>query len=131
MTKKDYINYRLDRAYESFEDAKLLAENDRWNTAINRLYYGILHFIEEKYKMVLPNVGTHKFSKDFSKSFSYKEKLDNLEQERVNSDYFHHRSICLESAKGWKDDIIKDIIQELDPGSPSALEVLCNELKKD
>ncbi len=100
-------------------------------TAVNRLYYGILHFIEEKYKMVLPNVGTHKILKNFSKSFSYKEKLDKLEQERVNSDYFHHRSICLDSAKGWKDDIIKEISQELDPGSPSALEVLYNELKKD
>ena len=45
MTKKDYINYRLDRAYESFEDAKLLAENDRWNTAINRLYYASFYSI--------------------------------------------------------------------------------------
>ena len=33
--------------------------------------------------------------------------------------------------KKSKDDIIKDIIQELDPGSPSALEVLYNELKNN
>ncbi len=39
MTKEDYINYRLDRANEAFEDTKLLAENERWNTALNRLYY--------------------------------------------------------------------------------------------
>ena len=45
MTKEDYINYRLDRAYEAFEDAKLLAENDRWNTAINRLYYASFYSI--------------------------------------------------------------------------------------
>jgi uncharacterized protein (UPF0332 family) len=39
MTKEDYLNYRLEKAFEALEDAKLLAENERWNTAMNRLYY--------------------------------------------------------------------------------------------
>ena len=38
-TKKDLIYYRLARARETLEDAKLLAEKQRWNSAINRLYY--------------------------------------------------------------------------------------------
>lgn len=37
--RKDYVTYRLSKAYESFEDAKLLAENRSWNAAVNRLYY--------------------------------------------------------------------------------------------
>ena len=45
MTREDYIHYRLNRAYEAFDDAKLLAENERWNTAVNRLYYASFYAI--------------------------------------------------------------------------------------
>lgn len=38
-TKEDYINYRIEKSNESFEDALLLANNKRWNSCINRLYY--------------------------------------------------------------------------------------------
>jgi uncharacterized protein (UPF0332 family) len=44
-TKKDLINYRLERAKETLEDAKLLAEKQRWNSAINRLYYAAYYAI--------------------------------------------------------------------------------------
>lgn len=45
MTKHDYVYYRLNRAFEAFGDANLLAENDRWNAAINRLYYASFYAI--------------------------------------------------------------------------------------
>ncbi len=45
MSKEDYINYRIDRAHEALEDAKLLAENERWNTTVNRLYYASFYAI--------------------------------------------------------------------------------------
>jgi uncharacterized protein (UPF0332 family) len=37
--KEDYINYRISKSVEIFEDAQLLANNQRWNSCINRLYY--------------------------------------------------------------------------------------------
>ncbi len=37
--RQDYIIYRLQKADESFADAKLLAKNGRWNSFVNRLYY--------------------------------------------------------------------------------------------
>ena len=37
--RNDYINYRFQRAKESFEEALILAENKHWNTVVNRLYY--------------------------------------------------------------------------------------------
>ena len=45
MTKEDYIHYRLERAYEALNDAKLLAANNRWNTSINRLYYALFYAV--------------------------------------------------------------------------------------
>ena len=37
--RDDYIQYRFRRAGESYEEALILAERERWNTVINRLYY--------------------------------------------------------------------------------------------
>ena len=31
-SKEDYIQYRLDRSEEIFQDARLLAENKRWRS---------------------------------------------------------------------------------------------------
>ena len=44
-TKKDLIQYRLDRAKETLGDAEILAEKQRWNSAINRLYYSAYYAV--------------------------------------------------------------------------------------
>jgi uncharacterized protein (UPF0332 family) len=44
-TKKDLINYRLHRARDTFEDAQILAERSKWNSAINRLYYSAYYAV--------------------------------------------------------------------------------------
>lgn len=43
--KDDYISYRLQKAIDSYKDAKLLAQNDRWNASVNRLYYSCFYAI--------------------------------------------------------------------------------------
>ena len=43
--RQDYIIYRLKKADESFADAKLLAENGRWNSVVNRLYYASFYAV--------------------------------------------------------------------------------------
>ncbi len=42
-TKQDYIDYRVQKSNEIFEDARLLALNERWNSCINRLYYSVFY----------------------------------------------------------------------------------------
>ena len=37
--QNDYINYRIHRAEEAYEEALILAKNNKWNTVVNRLYY--------------------------------------------------------------------------------------------
>lgn len=39
------IRYRLERAQESLEDARLLAEAARWNASVNRLYYSCFYAV--------------------------------------------------------------------------------------
>ncbi|MCK4922825.1 MAG: HEPN domain-containing protein [Bacteroidales bacterium] len=43
--RDEYLQYRLERSNELFQDAQLLAENRRWRSCINRLYYSSFHLI--------------------------------------------------------------------------------------
>ncbi len=70
---KDLIKYRIERAKETFEDAKLLAEKHRWNSAINRLYYAAFYAItalllKENHKSTTHNGVKTKFSEQFIKT---------------------------------------------------------------
>lgn len=42
---KDLVYYRLSRAKETLDDAKILIERKKWNSAINRLYYAAYYAI--------------------------------------------------------------------------------------
>lgn len=44
-TREDIIKYRLMRAFDTFEDAQILAKNQKWNSAINRLYYAAYYAV--------------------------------------------------------------------------------------
>lgn len=37
--KKVIIQYRIARAIETYDDARILSNNKKWNSSINRLYY--------------------------------------------------------------------------------------------
>jgi len=39
--RKEYVKYRLDKAYQTYEAARVLSENGFWNSAVNRLYYSL------------------------------------------------------------------------------------------
>ncbi len=43
--KVEYINYRIESAYKTFDAAKVLAENNFWNSAVNRLYYSLFYAV--------------------------------------------------------------------------------------
>ena len=42
---EDYIHYRFKRAEELFDDALIMADNKKWNAAINRLYYSCFYAV--------------------------------------------------------------------------------------
>ena len=43
QSKKELIGYRLDRAHETIQEAKLLAKEGYYNAAANRLYYACFY----------------------------------------------------------------------------------------
>ena len=42
---KDLVLYRMARAQETLEDARILANAGRWNVCVNRLYYACFYAV--------------------------------------------------------------------------------------
>ncbi len=55
-SQQDYIQYRIDRSAELFDDAKLLSDNKRWRSCVNRLYYSSFHLVDAI--LTLDNIST-------------------------------------------------------------------------
>jgi uncharacterized protein (UPF0332 family) len=69
-TKQDLIKYRLSRAWDTLEDARILADRERWNSAINRLYYACYYAVSALLLNVGLNTTTHNGTKSiFSEKF--------------------------------------------------------------
>jgi len=45
QTKTDLIKYKLEQARETIEVVDLLLKNDKFSTAVNRIYYGMFYSI--------------------------------------------------------------------------------------
>ena len=58
--KTEYIRYRLDASYTTFDAARVLADNGFWNSAVNRLYYSVFYAISAL--LVLHDIQTNKHS---------------------------------------------------------------------
>lgn len=43
--RNEYVRYRIESARKTFEAARVLAENEFWNSAINRLYYALFYAV--------------------------------------------------------------------------------------
>ena len=72
-TRKDLIKYRIQRSRETLHDARLLADNQRWNSAINRLYYAAYYavmalLIDSDLKPTTHNGAKSNFSMHFVKT---------------------------------------------------------------
>lgn len=47
------VLYRMSRANEALEDARILAREERWNACVNRLYYACFYAVSAL--LVLPS----------------------------------------------------------------------------
>jgi uncharacterized protein len=93
--QSDYIKYRFHRSEESFEEALILAENGKWNTVVNRLYYSCFYAViallikneieTQSHDGARTQFGLHfiksgmidkKYGKLFTKLFDYRQKGD-------------------------------------------------------
>ena len=43
--RRDYVNFRLEKAFESLKAAEILIESKLWSSVINRLYYSCYYAV--------------------------------------------------------------------------------------
>lgn len=95
-TSSDYIEYRINKSKETLADAILLAENKRWNSAVNRLYYAAFYLVSALIHQKGNKAETHngtktQFNHHFIKSgiipLAYGKLYANLFDWRQESDY--------------------------------------------
>lgn len=44
-SKKDLVRYRIAREKDTYDDALILANKEKWNSTINRLYYSAYYIV--------------------------------------------------------------------------------------
>lgn len=70
MSINELIFYRISRAKETFDEAKILAENNHWNAVANRLYYACFYIVNALLIQHKLNFKSHNaVKKEFHKSF--------------------------------------------------------------
>ncbi|MFW6218855.1 MAG: HEPN domain-containing protein [Bacteroidota bacterium] len=90
-TKEDLIKYRTQRAYESLEEAKILAQTNHWNTVVNRLYYAAFYIVNALFSKHDILTATHSGVKtEFHRSF-IKTKKFNKSVGKLYSELFDKR----------------------------------------
>ena len=90
-TKEDYINYRLERAIQTLNDASTLITQKSWNSAINRLYYACFYSAQALLLKHSINAKTHSGTKaKFFQQF-IQTRIIEKEYSRLYSDLFDWR----------------------------------------
>ena len=94
--RKEYAKYRIESARKTFEAAKVLAENEFWNSVVNRLYYSIFYAVNALLVMNEIQTKSHsatksQFSLHFVKTGKFDKKYGKLLSElfdwRQKGDY--------------------------------------------
>jgi uncharacterized protein (UPF0332 family) len=75
-SREDLIQYRLHRAKDTFEDAQILADREKWNSSINRLYYSAYYAVMALLLFSELNPATHNGAKsNFTEYFIKTERI--------------------------------------------------------
>ncbi len=74
---QNLIKYRLERAYDTLDDAQILTEKQKWNSSINRLYYSVYYAVSALLLSADLQPSTHTGVKsNFSEYFIKTQKMD-------------------------------------------------------
>jgi uncharacterized protein (UPF0332 family) len=98
-SREDLIKYRLLRAKDTYEDAQILADRQKWNSTINRLYYSAYYAVMALLLYSELNPSTHNGAKsNFNEHFIKTERIP-IEFGKIYSQLFTWRQ------KGDYDDL--------------------------
>lgn len=97
QTRNDLIKYRIEKSFNTFKEAKAVAELNFWNLASNRLYYSVFQMsqalllkkrfpVAKKHSTTIQQFGQH-FIKTGLLSREYGKLVHRLFELRMSGDY--------------------------------------------
>jgi uncharacterized protein (UPF0332 family) len=107
---KDLVEYRMARARQTLDDARVLAKAGRWNACVNRLYYACFYAVSAL--LVKDGLSSSKhagirslFNKQYVKTGKISKKLaqtyNDLFEKRQESDYIDYVSFQESQVLPW------------------------------
>jgi hypothetical protein len=110
--RSQIVGYRLERAREALEEARLLAAAERWNVCVNRLYYACFYAVSAL--LLVRNLSSSKhsgirslFNRHFVKTEQVSRKLgtlfNDLFENRQKGDYVDFVRFEAEQVRPWID----------------------------
>lgn len=89
---KEIIQYRINRAYETLEEARIMVQHKKWNAAVNRMYYACYYIV---IALLKPHATHSGVKAQFNKYVASTSKIDpalakfynHIIQDRQESDY--------------------------------------------
>jgi len=120
--EEEIIQYRLERAKDSLQEAKVLAKNKHWNGCVNRLYYACYYCVTSL--LVKKGISSTKhyiiktlFNYHFIKKGKVSDELGSLYhdlyQTRMESDFKDFVNLEQDKVKPWVDQV-NDFIKSME-----------------
>lgn len=106
----DVVRYRLHRANEALEDARVLADADRWSACVNRLYYACFYavsalLLQDGHASAKPTGVRSLFNHHFVKTDKISRELaqvyNDLFARRQESDYLDFVHLEADQVRPW------------------------------
>lgn len=120
ITTDDLIRYRLDRAFETLEEAVILKRENHWNACLNRLYYACFYAVSALLYTEGLNSGKHTGVKSFFNKYWVKTGKVSKEMGRFYNQLFESRQ------EGDYIDFVMFDQQTVEPLIPKAEEFVRN-----
>jgi len=126
---RDLIQYRIERAYETLEDAKILQKSRRWKACVNRLYYACYYAVSglllnkglfsSKHTGIRSLFNLH-FVKSGQVPKEYAKTFNDLFERRQESDYVDFVQFTESQVRPWIDKTEKFVlyIEDLSQNEP-------------
>jgi len=124
--KQDLVGYRLLRVKETYNDAEILADREKRNSTINRLYYSAYYAVMALLLYSDLNPTTHNGTKSIFSEYFIKTKIIPIEYGKIYSQLFTWRQ------KGDYDDLFdfdRDIVIPYFEPIKSLIDLIENTIK--
>jgi len=124
--RDEYIRHRIETAHKTFDAAKMLADNEFWNSSVNRLYYSVFYAVNALLVLNEIKTNTHSSVKSqFSLHFIKSGKIDK-KYGKLLSKLFDWRQ------KGDYDNLVdydKESVEPLFVSVKEMIEIIENEIE--